>query len=168
MDEYSKIENAEDFVVYLASGWFNDQQMECMTRLYNFLLDCSFTVHSPYYSGIVVNKDNDSPEIREKAYSWNLDHIDIADIVVAVIDDYDAGTMFEIGYAVRVSEEDTLNDNPYIITYSDVSGRGLNLMLQQSSDAFANGMDELYEQLKRYVNAEPPLDTLPYKKGDVI
>lgn len=168
MKKYNKIEESENISVYLAAGWFNEQQMECMTKIYNLLVDCGFNVGSPYYNGIVVNKDNDSPEIREKAYNWNLDYIDIADIVVAVIDDYDAGTMFEIGYAVRVSEEDTLNDNPYIITYSDVSGRGLNLMLQQSSDAFANGLDELYEQLKRYVLGEPPLDTLPYKKGDVI
>lgn len=168
MDEYSKIENAEDFVVYLASGWFNDQQMECMTRLYNFLLDCSFTVHSPYYSGIVVNKDNDSPEIRDMAYEWNLDAIQKSTIVLAVVDDWDPGTVFEMGYAVGMQEWDELNGLPDIISYSDVTGRGLNLMLQKASYAFANGMDELYEQLKRYVNAEPPLDTLPYKKGDVI
>lgn len=168
MKKYANLENAGDISVYLAAGWFTQSQMATMTKLYNFLKDCGFVVLSPYYNGIVVNKENDSPEIRDSAYNWNLDSICDSDLVIAVIDDYDPGTMFEIGYATKSGEVDELNGLPNIISYSDVEGRGLNLMLQKSSYAFANGIDQLYEQLRLYILGEPAVDNLPYVKGDVI
>ncbi len=168
VSNYVSIENANEFSVYLASGWFNESQMECMTRLYNFLIELGFIVNSPYYNGIAVNKENDSPEIRERAYQWNLDAIEMSDIVLTVIDDFDPGVIFEMGYAAGVSSMDHLNSLPEIISYSDVTGRGLNLMLQKASWAFANRLDELHEQLRRFVEGENPLNTLPYEKGDVV
>jgi len=175
MSDYVPIENASEYSVYLAGGWFNSIQMDRMTKMYQFLIDCGFEVHSPFYTGIVVTKDNDSPGVRDEAFWWNVDKVIESDIIVAMIDDYDAGTMIEMGMRFGVEQgvamaitEDGYLPAPHIISYSDVTGRGLNLMLQRISWAFANGFDELYAQLSRNVKGDFPLDTLPYEKGDVI
>jgi len=173
MSDYVPIEGSDEYSIYLAGGWFTDTQMECMTKVYQFLVSCGFEVNSPFYTGIVVTKDNDSPQIRDDAFWWNVDKVIDSDIVVAVIDDFDAGTMIEMGMRFGVEQgiavgEDGYVPAPHIISYSDVLGRGLNLMLQRISWAFANGLDELYEQLSRNIKGEAPLDVLPYEKGDVV
>ena len=120
-----------------------------------------FKIFAPYYDGLVVTQENDSSEIREKTYNLNIKSINECNLVLAVIDDFDPGTIFEMGYA---SSDPSID----IISYSDVSGRGLNLMLQQASWGFANGEMQLREQLRRYKMGESPAEFLKWEKGDVI
>lgn len=147
-------------IVYLASPWFNSKQKEVMDKVRNILIDMKFNIFAPFYDGVVLTKDNDSPEMRQKVFDIDIGSIDNCKLVVAVIDDFDPGTIFEMGYACKGKVP--------IIAYSDVSGRGLNVMLQQACIGFANGKQQLRIQLEHFLNKELLEDFLTFVKGDVI
>ncbi len=146
--------------VYLAAPWFTPKQKDSMDKVREVLLRKDVKVFSPYYDGTVLDKNNDSPEMRTKVFNINIGSIDKCDFVVAIIDDFDPGTIFEIGYACKGKIP--------IICYSDVPGRGLNLMLQQASIGFSNGEKQLAIQIDHFLNRELLENFLTFKKGDVI
>ena len=132
--------------VYLASGWFTPMQKEVMDKVRNVLLEfSSFNVFAPFYEGVVLDKSNDSQKKRAEVFKVNTDAIIECDLMVAVIDDFDPGTIFEMGVAWGIGDCMW----PAIVAYSDVPGRGLNVMLAQACVGFANGADMLREKLKR-------------------
>ena len=142
---------------YLASGWFNENQMRVMNKVRDIILEFSqISLFSPYYDGVVLNAKEDSPEMRRKVFEIDVMGVVKSDLVIAIIDDFDVGAMIECGIAIGAGIP--------IIAYSDVSGRGLNVMLQQGA-YFANGIDELREQLIRFSIGQS-LKELPFVKGD--
>lgn len=152
--------------VYLASGWFNQDQMESMNIVRGMLIVMGFNVYAPYYDGIVLSKENDSLELRKNVFTENVSKVLSSDLVVAIIDDFEPGTMVEVG--VRICADFSLNRKKSIIAYSNVPGRGLNVMLQQACYGFANGVEQLREQLSRFSFGLDPCDFLAFKKGDVV
>jgi len=183
--------------VYLAAPWFTPRQKEIMTKVRNVLLEVeNIEIYAPFYDGVVLNKDNDSPEVRQQVYDANIDSIVGKDLVCAIIDDFDPGTLFEMGFSAGlrwdVEEQaamwrdihqylldrkrpmtipwtDATNlEYPKIIAYSDVAGRGLNVMLRQAVWGFANGLGQLREQLIRFKGGEPPANYYIFEKGDVL
>lgn len=145
--------------IYLASGWFNPEQKELMDKVRSVLINMGFDVFAPFYDGIVLTKENDSPEMRKKVFDIDIGSIDSCNLVVAIIDDFDPGTIFEMGYAHK--------GNIPILAYSDVSGRGLNVMLQMAVWGFANGEDQLIKQLEKFKLGEQSHNFLKWVKGDV-
>ena len=168
--------------VYLAAPWFTSRQKEVMDKVRNVLLEVgNIEIYSPFYDGVVLNKDNDSPELRRQVYDANIDSIVGKDLVCAIIDDFDPGTLFEMGFAAGlkwIAEKEArmaknIHDHlypeyPETIAYSDVAGRRLNVMLRQAVWGFANGLDQLREQLRRFRGGEPPANYYLFAKGDVI
>lgn len=77
--------------VYLAGPFFNLQQLwlinECRRNLYEF----GFEVFSPYHDV--------GPGLADQVVSKDLAGINDCDIMFALLDDMDPGTIFEIGYA---------------------------------------------------------------------
>lgn len=146
-----------------------------MDKVRNILLEMEFKVFAPYYDGVVLTKENDSPEMRKKVFDIDIGSIDKCDLVVAIIDDFDCGVIFEVGYAYRGKLKPYRIGNAFshylekipIIAYSDISGRGLNVMLQVACEGFANGPEELKDQLSR-LKSGVPLKKLEFSKGDVI
>jgi len=65
--------------------------------------------------------------------------------VLAVIDDYDVGMIWEAGFVFGIS----FGKLP-IVTYTD-QNYGLNAMFRESAAAHIRGVDELRNFLKRYV-----------------
>lgn len=136
--------------VYLAAPFFNDEQKEL----------CEFIeghdrgdqpIYSPRLDGGVLKPDS-SNEHRKTIFASNCVAIDTAQWVLAVIDDFDAGVIWEMGYAHA-------NGIP-TLGYSDVEGRGLNVMLAGSCNlGFLNGRNVL-EDLLRY-NAVWDWDRFP-------
>lgn len=144
---------------YLASGWFTEEQKRVMDKVRNVVMEFpEIELFSPYYDGIVLSRDGDTEELRKKVYDVDVASIAFCDLVVAVIDDFEPGTVFEMGAAGILC---WLNDEgwsigggikaPRIIAYSDVDGRGLNVMLQQASWGFANGEQELRSAIERFL-----------------
>src|SRR5690606_22055988 len=63
----------------------------------NSLIDFGNEVYSPFHVSGIVDVDNE--EDVNKITSLNLDHIQNADVIVAILNGNDPGTIFEIGYA---------------------------------------------------------------------
>ena len=159
---------------YLASPWFNSQQMKVMNKVRDIILKYEdIKLFAPYYDGIVLDKNNDSPEMRQKVFDIDIGTIAYSDLVVTIIDDFDPGSIFEMGAAgiicwMQDKEMIRVKNIPRIIAYSDVSGRGLNVMLQQSVWGFANGETELKNQLDLFVRGEKAIDYLGFVHGDFV
>jgi hypothetical protein len=163
---------------YLASPWFTPQQMIIMNKVRDVITSFEgIKLFSPYYDGIVLDKNNDSPEMRQKVFDIDIGTIAFSDLVIAIIDDFDPGTIFEMGAAGiicwmfdkgMIEYNIHIRNIPRIIAYSDVSGRGLNVMLQQSVWGFANGETELRDQLERFVRGDKSFDYLGFVHGDFV
>lgn len=127
--------------MYLAAPFFNDQQRDLCDFIESFETS-EIVIYSPRKDGGVL-KPNDTVENIRNTYEENCLQISNASFMLAVIDDFDPGTIWEIGYGTRAGTP--------ILAYSDVAGRGLNVMLAGSADlGFINGRDELTSFFKAF------------------
>lgn len=119
--------------VYLAGPFFTPEQ-KVVAELVESL---SATAGLDYFSPRLrcMCPPNADTTQRSMTFNMNCEAIEKCDLVLACIDDFDAGTMWEIGYAFA-------HKRP-VIAYSMVPGRGLNLMLAQSCKGFINGEEQL-------------------------
>lgn len=87
--------------VYIASPFFDKDQLALVKEIESALTKANIDFYSPRSDGVLKKM---SPEKRrEKSaeiYRTNLRRINECSHVLAVIDNYDPGTMFEFGYAV--------------------------------------------------------------------
>ncbi len=124
--------------VYLAAPFFNDAQ----TNLCDFIEGFEKTnrpIYSPRKDGGVLRPNATNAECNE-VFNGNTIAMSTARWMLAVIDDFDTGVLWEMGYA-HAKGIPTLG-------YSDIEGRGLNVMLAGSCDlGFINGRTELSELL---------------------
>ena len=131
--------------VYFASPWFNPDQAEREERVKGHLRELGFNVWSP--------KENSSlspitdPVIREKIFSANVEHIKFCDIIFAITDGKDMGTIWEAGYAYGFNERNLAvgYDPIKIVYYCETLGSNgqFNLMLAQSGDIVITKFDDL-------------------------
>lgn len=125
----------ENNKVYFASPWFTPEQEEREERLKAKLRSLGFDVHSPKETA-VCGAISDS-ETRQKIFDGNIDAINDCDIVFAITDGKDMGTIWEAGYAYGYNELSKFcHVKPIkIVYYCETLGNGLfNLMLAQSGD----------------------------------
>lgn len=109
--------------IYFAAPWFSTEQASIHKRVEQALDMTSHHIFSPKRELVV--KPDDPKSIRAKAFTGNLKAIDDADLVVAVTDYKDIGTIWEAGYAYRGLKP--------ILYYAETLGdRPFNLMLAQS------------------------------------
>ena len=125
----------EDNKVYFASPWFTPEQEEREERLKAKLRSLGFDVHSPKETA-VCGAISDH-ETRKAIFDGNINAIEDADIVFAITDGKDMGTIWEAGYAYGYNERQRLAgyEPIKIVYYCETLGDGLfNLMLAQSGD----------------------------------
>lgn len=141
--------------VYFASPWFTPEQEEREERLKAKLRSLGFVVHSPKEEA-VCGAISDA-ETRQKIFKGNIDAINDCDIVFAITDGKDMGTIWEAGYAYGLNS--ALNDMVppiKIVYYCETLGNGLfNLMLAQSGDIVITkfeDVDKLPELLEKGEN----------------
>ena len=108
--------------LYLASPFFNDEQVEREERIKKKLRDLGITVLSP--KEFCFCPPDASDELREKVFADNIHHINEADAIFAITNGKDMGTIFEAGYAYAINK-------PIIYFCEGLSGQ-FNLMLAQS------------------------------------
>lgn len=109
--------------VYIASPFFNPEQLKRVERMKTALEHFELTYYSPKDECIL--KKDASIEEQYKCFADNLDAIKSCDFVVAITDGKDMGTIWEAGYAYAIEKPviyfaETLGNNPF------------NLMLAQS------------------------------------
>lgn len=124
--------------IYLASGWFNEQQMSIMKEIKEvldvFKSQGTVDYFAPYWNGIVL-KPGDPKEKWKETWNLDIDMIKDSQLMIANIEGFEPGTIYECGYAGACGIP--------VIYYSNVVGRGLNLMLSFSAYGFANTKEQL-------------------------
>lgn len=130
--------------VYFASPWFTPEQEEREERLKAKLRSLGFNVHSPKETAVCGAISD--PETRRAIFQGNIDAIESCDIVFAITDGKDMGTIWEAGYAYGLNSNAT--DCGYkpikIVYYCETLGNGLfNLMLAQSGDIIITKFEDV-------------------------
>lgn len=82
--------------VYIASPFFNDVQLERVKFIEKELSDHGIEYFSP--RSVQFYKEDGSFD-GEKIFQNDVDQLNNADVIIALLDDKDMGTSFEIGYA---------------------------------------------------------------------
>jgi hypothetical protein len=130
--------------VYFASPWFTPEQEEREERLKTKLRSLGFVVHSPKEEAVCGAFSD--PETRQKIFNGNIEAIMGCDIVFAITDGKDMGTIWEAGYAYGINYAcGELDIEPIkIVYYCETLGDGLfNLMLAQSGDIIITKFDDV-------------------------
>lgn len=122
--------------IYLAGGWFTPKQEEEHTRMYNLLKD-KFDVFNPRLKGEVFSTT--SQDDMTKILLGNCEGICTSNIVVAIYDGKDTGTIWETGFAYA-------HKIPIIYYAEKLNGKPFNLMLAKTGN-FAANEDELLRLL---------------------
>jgi len=105
--------------MYLAAGFFNESQAILCSFIERFETDW-LPIYSPRNDGFVLMPEASDSE-REEIFTGNVLAIEHCAFMLAVIDDFDTGVVWEMGYAFAFGTP--------VLAYSDVPGRGLNVML---------------------------------------
>ncbi|MDD4533371.1 MAG: nucleoside 2-deoxyribosyltransferase [Prevotella sp.] len=129
--------------IYFASPWFNAEQAEREDRVKNKLRELGFNVWSPKESCICP--PDASNELRKKTFNDNCESIKASDIIFAVTDGKDMGTIWEAGYANGLNALGARK--PIVIAYyCETLGDGkFNLMLANSGDIIITDFETLNE-----------------------
>lgn len=126
--------------VYIASPFFNEEQLERVEFIEKTLNSYNFDYFSPRRDTYV--KPDSTYAERQIAFRDNLRGIEDADFIIAVTDGKDVGTMFEAGYA--------FNECTPILYFAETLGdKPFNLMLAMSADV---GICKSREELKTILN----------------
>lgn len=131
--------------IYLAGPFFNVEQLTLIQKLETELRRIGWEVYSPREDGILMNM---TPAERvassKKVFARNVEKMLWADIILAVIDNFDPGTVWELGFCYASGEHG-------MVTYTD-HNFGLNVMLQESVDAHVRGMEQMTTLFSDYSN----------------
>lgn len=112
---------------YLASPFFNDEQIKREETIKKTLRGYGFTVYAPREHGVVGSLA--SQEAVEATFNSNVEAIINSKMVIAITDGKDMGTIWEAGYAFGknipvIYYAETLGNNPFNIMLSE-SGVGI-------------------------------------------
>ncbi|MFB5568666.1 nucleoside 2-deoxyribosyltransferase [Bacillus cereus] len=139
--------------VYLASPFFNDEEIERVAFVEKVLRDKGLDVFSP--------REHQNEELEFGTVEWrkatfknDVDHIGMCDIVVAV-HSTDSGTNWELGAAAAIGRP--------VILFDDETDLPKNIMLTESAYAFLGSRKALEE----YDFDARPLQHI-YYEGEVI
>lgn len=112
--------------IYLAGGWFNPEAEERHSRLYNLLKD-KYDVFNPRIESDQTHVKLNADEILQK----NIEGMTSVDIIVAIYDGKDTGTIWETGFSYA-------NKKPIIYYSETLNGKPFNLMLARTGNFAAN------------------------------
>lgn len=110
--------------VYLASPFFNEEQIERIEMVEKLLDENGFDVFSPRKEVLITKESTQDDMIN--AFKADVENIDDCDFMLAILDGHDTGTLFETGYAYA--------KNKPILYFNETrpEEKGPNLMLAMS------------------------------------
>lgn len=131
--------------VYLAAPFFTPEQLSFVEKLEDMIATKGYSLFSPRLGSnakimneMFKRKQQPTADLRLKVFTDNWVNIDDADLIVAFIDDFDVGVMWEIGYAfARQVPIVTVTNHNY----------GCNLMLAESIIGHAKSLESLCDIL---------------------
>ena len=130
---------SEDKRVYIAAPFFNEDQLKTVKFLEDMLQVNKIEFFSPRSEGTLKQMDHE--ERRSKMgqlFESNIDHMDWCTHAIAVIDGYDKGVLFEMGYLFA--------EGKTIISYTD-KYEGINVMLNEAIKCHCETMFEVIDAI---------------------
>ena len=122
--------------VYIAGPFFNEKQLKLIQTIEETLEWMEIPFFSPRSFGALGEMGTEErAEAIKSVYAENIAQIAENKVMLAVIDDNDVGTIWEMGYASKLNRMD---DRRRLITMSD-QGYGMNIMLRECVDAHLHG-----------------------------
>lgn len=114
-------------IVYIAGPFFNDEQVQVVRRVEEMLKERKIDYFSPRSEGVLLDlSEEERQAAKHDIYAKNVEMICECDHMIAIIDDRDIGTIWEMGYATALNiPVTTLSNQDY----------GLNVMLAESVKA---------------------------------
>lgn len=141
--------------VYLASGFFNEVQVDQVNRLEE-LLDSYEWVELASPRRIFVCPPDADEDIQKSTFDGNIKHLKEADVVVGNTQDKDLGSIFEMGAAFAFGV-------PIIYFCEGLpEGAKFNLMLAKSGIKVCTSIDELKDYFDRVESGGGKLIEEPY------
>lgn len=143
--------------IYFASPWFNKEQAEREERVKTKLRQLGFEVWSPKEN--CVCPPNATKEQRQKVFTDNVKGIKSSDVIFAITDGKDMGTIWEAGFACGYNSNVSEKDKIKVVYYCETLGVNgeFNLMLAQSGNIVLTNfedLDRLPKLIKEGVNLE--------------
>jgi nucleoside 2-deoxyribosyltransferase len=136
------LQQGQPMKIYLAGPFFNPQQLNTVKTIEDILDRLDLIYFSPRQGGVIL-KDLTFEERAIQAnrvYKENVDRLNWCDVVLAIIDDRDPGTYWELGYGLAKGKR--------LVTYT-AHDYGLNVMLQEAVTAHVTNLDDLAYILKK-------------------
>jgi len=127
-------------MIYIAGPIFNTDQKNVIKDIEDILDDLWLDYFSPREFGVIADEPM-NPARMKRIYDMNIRMLNECDTLIAVLDDRDAGTIFELGYFTGRGDE-YYDQKPTIITFSN-QGHGINVMLKHAVKFHCNGYSEL-------------------------
>ena len=134
--------------IYLAGPFFNEKQLATIELIETQLDKLGFDYFSPRKGGGKIEHLPLEQKKKEskRIYQSNIDAIMECNILLAVIDGRDTGTIFEMGYLRGAHDfaNEFWKNGPwrYLVTYTD-ENYGLNIMIKEAVDAHLIGEHDL-------------------------
>lgn len=147
--------------IYLASPWFNQEQKYRMTAVLAVLREWEAKgEHRKAYAPFVelLCPPEAGAETRKKIYDANVNEAAYSDVVVAVTDGKDIGTLFELGYAACARDVGSTNTPVLVGVALTLGNNPFNLMLAEGLDVVCKTLDQLRSFL--LTGEIPQLDNL--------
>lgn len=148
--------------IYLAGPFFNEEQVSTQAILEGMCNELGWPAFSPRLECFCP--PNATKEQQDATFNMNVEHVKKAPLVIARIDDFDTGTIWEMGLAFAYG-------TPVVAYTTMPEGRGLNLMLARGCVGFLQGLGKVHEFLKGTPAGHKPLAkeycTLMSTKGRV-
>lgn len=135
--------------VYLASGWFDDEQKKQMEEIHGVLASLKeegkIELFAPFYDGMVLEGKSKPMWRQEMQEVWDLDirELSSSELVVVSTQNHDVGTIFESGYASALKIP--------ILCYNSNPELGLNVMLAQEARGFCKSPLRLREAIEAFI-----------------
>ena len=116
-----KYDNNGKIKVYLAGPFFNEEQVERVNFIEDLLESLDFDIFSPRQASKI--KPGATIQDMLDTFRGNVDGIEEADFVLAILDENDSGTLFECGYSYGKTP---------VLYFNETREKGPNLMLALS------------------------------------
>ena len=132
--------NMKGLKVYIAAPFFNEEQLDVVRKIELLLESNGINFFSPRSEGILKDLNVEQRKLEMgRLFRSNVDHMDWCTHCVAVVDDYDTGTVWEMGYLYATHKK--------LITFS-ACYHGINVMLNESIVAHCITYESIIDGLK--------------------
>ena len=139
--------------VYLAGPFFNEKQIKIIDKIEKAFDEHEINYFSPRKGGGIISDLPVEERMKrsKEIYQSNIDNMIDSDILFAVVDGRDTGTVYEMGYFKSLDDhgvskggylKDLFQSRRFSVTYTD-ENFGLNIMLKESVAAHIVGEEDL-------------------------